>query len=161
VPDVEPVSPAPSDEKNVQAENEPERPSQEDKNSVASTPVPNFPNFEFVKNSEKKRRGRQRAKDAASAEKGVKQLFELWWDEGQGQSFTEFFKDDLSDDMCALGWGYYPKHFIAVKGRSHAEYVRWRREWRQNFKFGGKFGSTDAEDASDAGGSKIIQLGGM
>jgi len=98
----------------------------------------------------KKRRGRQRAKDRNTPDDGVRQLFELWWDEGGGQSFTEFFQGDLSDDMCAEGWGWYPKNFIAVGGKSHGEYLGWRREWR------GKFGKPDG--SSEAHVAKITQI---
>jgi len=75
----------------------------------------------------KKKPGRQRGKDRNTAADGVRQLFELWFDEWNGPfngaGFKKFFKNDLSGWMI---W-YYTTNYVQTGGKSHAEYREWRR----------------------------------
>jgi hypothetical protein len=89
--------------------------------------VPKFTTKLFDKPPERKKRGRQRAKDRHSAADGVRQLFELWWLKANGRlSFGQFYRHHLSKDMRS----YYTREYIYGRNAtSHAEYRQWRAAW--------------------------------
>src|SRR5262249_31791985 len=97
---------------------------------VAKPTVPLVPKFTtklFDKPPERKKRGRQRAKDRHNAADGVRQLFELWWLKGNGRvSFGQFYRNHLSKDMRS----YYTREYIYGRNvTSHAEYRQWKAAW--------------------------------
>jgi hypothetical protein len=93
-----------------------------------TTPLsPTFATKPFDKPAERKKRGRQRAKDRQSAADGVRQLFELWWLKANGRvSFGQFYRHHLSKDMRS----YYTREYIYGRNAtSHAEYRQWKAAW--------------------------------